>query len=100
MGQIKDKLQELINRTDLNDSQIWDIISALRGPDNEDSILKTATTEVIRHKLGFYEQYFFVSPDDYNQVIYRKGMNVGSHFYLHARSAFRALGLNWNDVNL
>jgi hypothetical protein len=95
-------IRKLLNRK-LTEQQIWDVLSALRGPDDDTEVFKTATTEVIRWKLGFKKEiYFNTSPDSDPKVYTRKNMSASSagyHFYSHALKAFTALGLEWDSLN-
>lgn len=48
-----DELGKMLVADTENASDLWDVMTALRGPDNEDEDIKRATTEVIRwHLLG------------------------------------------------
>lgn len=115
---IRNVLQTLLNRTNLTEQQIWSIISALRGPDNESMHLKACTTEVIRYALGFRQKPEFIlaaivdidqqnlfcsSPDNTEKADFRgKGYSLdsgGYHFWNHSEKAFEALGLHWSRVN-
>lgn len=95
---------------DLNDirirKELWDILTALRGPDNNDPLVKAATTEVIRRALGMSisSNLALVSSDLPYKVEHRKRMVAGTarvtdHFLTHAKSAFAALGLKWDELN-
>jgi hypothetical protein len=91
---------------------LWDVLSALRGPDYEGSEDKDATTVVIREaflgpKTKVFPADFAV--DSAERAERRKDMVAGDvplpeisesyHFYTHARNAFDALGLKWDEVN-
>lgn len=90
---------------------LWNVLTALRGPDNEDEDVKRATTEVIRwHFLGKDPNMdgfsgSFVGPDDEGSRRLRvflsgpSGAIELSHFRGHAKLAFAALGLKWDEVN-
>ncbi len=88
---------------DKEGAKIWDILSALRGPDSDDVHTKAATTSVIRyHAIGkLAGQFSLVGPDNESKCAFRLNeMNRnGEHFWRHAWSAFRALGLKWGEVN-
>jgi hypothetical protein len=80
--------------------EVWSILSALRGPDDNNSVLKEATTAVIRrHLLGEladnYGDSFIDSPDSVKIRI----SATRSHFIDHARLAFAALDLKWGKLN-
>jgi hypothetical protein len=96
---------------------LWNILSALRGPDGDIPTLgdkkldmtdvKDATTCVLRHALGLEygikdgptgQYWFSVHPDTEAFAEYRKNIPYG-HFGTHARDAFIALGLSWTKVN-
>lgn len=91
---------------------VWDILSALRGPDSNDYILKSATTCVIRSYAGVPERnsQAIVHVDTEDAAEVRRSVDAGTHkhygsapshhFILHAKKAFEALGLKWNEVNL
>lgn len=88
----------------LDGLRLWFILTALRGPDNGDPALKSATTEVIRFAVfgrdTMNEVGAAASPDCEMKAAYRRTLNAGSdHFQEHARSAFRVLGLKWDKVN-
>lgn len=84
---------------------LWNVLSALRGPDAEDNHeLKLATTGVIRyHFLGKTRGSMHgstVLPDTEEAAkLRRQYTNVWSHFISHAKDAFEALGLKWDEVN-
>lgn len=92
--------------------EMWAILTGLRGPDHREAVLgtqefeyymvKPSTTAVIRqkafpiaarsYKLGY------VSGDSDHAVQSRKMMFEG-HFLTHAKTAFKALGLKWDEGN-
>lgn len=95
--------------------ELWDILTALRGPDNHDVLLKEATTAVIRWKLGLPANSkgnnvggATVNEDNSGFAELRRGIVAGIyspdkplqfHFIHHARAAFQALGMSWDRVN-
>lgn len=87
--------------------EMWDILTALRGPDNENSQEKSATTAVIRYMLLGEKTYKTISklalvhPDSKEKADYRYNYKKGilGHFGIHAVEAFTALGLKWDEVN-
>lgn len=93
--------------------QLWDVLTALRGPDNEDGDVKLATTEVIRwHFLGKAPDMTsfsgsFIAPDSIGSMHMRVYLEANKwyatpsngHFLGHAMRAFKALGLKWDEVN-
>ena len=88
-------------------AELWNILTALRGPDNHSDELKDATTAVIRWYAGIPQEnsgYAISLPDSEASAEFRvkllknlKGKD--RHFVSHARGAFEALGLNWYEVN-
>jgi hypothetical protein len=82
--------------------KLWNVLSALRGPDYGDSQkTKAATTAVIRHHaLGdsAVEDFALSRSDTLSSVNLRRKMS-GLHFTEHAVDAFLALGLNWHELN-
>jgi hypothetical protein len=80
--------------------QIWHILTALRGPDDENYDLKNATTGLIRKAVfGNIELTLaIVSKKDYTHYVDRR-LSSSGHFASHAAAAFEALGLKWNEVN-
>lgn len=97
--------------TVLDDARdLWNILTALRGPDSGDDGLKQATTGVIRYMMlgknaGFphdddernlHGSIFGPDKPEYAEI--RKNKN-NSHFLHHAELAFSALGLSWGRVN-
>jgi hypothetical protein len=68
---------------------MWSILSALRGPDNEDTVLKDKTTAKIRSAIGI--------PDNYVVTVNSSPIRPGDdpptsdHFNLHILHAFHAL---------
>lgn len=106
------KIREMLTNCD-DSYALWDVLTALRGPDYENVSYKTkdATTGVIRYALlgafagvGGLDPHTrhlhraIFGPDREEYVKIRDEMRV-SHFCYHARSAFTALGLKWNEVN-
>jgi hypothetical protein len=90
--------------------EVWNVLSALRGPDMDGSVateleVKGATTSVIREKLfgrgnrACLDVGISSGADSELNVGIRKNMAEYSHFTIHAKSAFRALGLKWDEVN-
>jgi hypothetical protein len=95
----------MADRTVRLDEQVdvWDVMTALRGPDDQDWQVKNATTAVIRDTLmrGNTHLWYTSFPDLPDFVEVRRGEEMSSepHFYCHAQSAFRALGLEWDKLN-
>lgn len=89
---------------------LWNVVTALRGPDNGDEDLKRATTEVIRWKLlgkptdRLHFSGSYLAPDSGVGLQRRTHYSLGEfeashHFLRHAQWAFKALGLKWDEVN-
>jgi hypothetical protein len=89
------------NGDDAGADKLWDIISALRGPDDGNHDLKYATTEVIRYHVTGKSYYANVSADNDGKAKYRDELviNQYDHFIQHAMKAFRSLNLNWRTNN-
>ena len=83
--------------------RLWNILTALRGPDDKDLGVKHATTSVIRTAVfgidSPFAKYADFNHDDKAAVKARESM-VYDHFKSHAISAFNALGLEWDKNNL
>jgi hypothetical protein len=112
------RIVEFLNVPDVESKQLWDVLSALRGPDSvsevalfgptvdhyrmnqEDAVAKEATTEVIRHTIGLSGDGLgiLISPDQAGAEVVREKIPNG-HFKLHALLAFKTLGLDWDKVN-
>jgi hypothetical protein len=91
----------------LDDShkKVWDILSALRGPDDEErrpKDTKAATTGIIRYMVFRDDASFgvitFRDCAAY-AAIRRRLPRAHDHFSNHARHAFEVLGLKWRSVN-
>ena len=101
--------QQFRAANDTTKRQIWNILSALRGPDSENWGIgireKSATTAIIRHKVfGATLENSSVGvsshPDRQDYADYRKTDNfISSHFSSHTKEAFSALNLKWSEVN-
>ena len=92
---------------------LFDVLSALRGPDSKSDNVKEATTGLIRGKafprvfdenkhqnhLGLVVT--LVDNEDHAKL--RRDLEndreESHHFIAHAQSAFRYLGLSWSDLN-
>ena len=90
-----------VNVHDEHSKNLWNVLSALRGPD-EDNLghVKFDTTGVIRHTVGIIPgpTWMVAVPDAQRYANARKTLE-DSHFVIHARRAFIALGLKWDEVN-
>jgi hypothetical protein len=86
--------------------QLWDVLSALRGPDTENGNAKCATTIVIR--AACFPKTFLkneicipalMDNDDPSSPHVREYLDDTAHFTRHARKAFDVLGLSWATSN-
>lgn len=89
--------------------QLWDILTALRGPDNDVADrVKFATTVYIRQAAfptyaeavthGTATELAYMSPrvrlfDEPTQIVVADARKCGGHFHYHINAAARALGL-------
>jgi hypothetical protein len=87
---------------------LWHILTALRGPDVKASVQeKNSTTNVLLYHLakGQHQELVdkvgcFLNNDTPELAAFRDAGKFSSfHFHLHAKHAFEALGLSWNEVN-
>lgn len=97
--------------TDKEKQKLWDVLSALRGPDAETEGMKHATTSIIRsHALPeacrpgqYLEDALDVNYDNPEHLKLRQShmYNTGqfNHFRHHALRAFNALGLTYAELN-
>jgi len=91
--------------------KLWAVLSALRGPDishlgdKVDVSIKEATTSVIRWKIGVNKNNAggaIVKPDSEWALGIRQWLEKEyshHHFVIHAKWAFSALGLKWDELN-
>ena len=85
---------------------LWDVISAIRGPDSRNKRLKHATTTVIR-RAAFpsrpCEERSFYGEDSAKRAEIRKRLFKNkedfNHFRQHCEAAFDALQLSLYEVN-
>ena len=85
---------------------LWDVLSAIRGPDSRNRKLKYATTALIRSK-AFPERpcetRSIFGPDSKSMASRRKAMFKNkedyNHFREHTRDAFASLGLKLFETN-
>lgn len=96
---VLDEIDTVLEQGDRAAAQLWNVLSALRGPDDGDWLLKTQTTEPIRRtafpkvaaKSDTLKGYSGIPADFYGKEFTRP---IGSsHFAEHVRSAANALGL-------
>jgi len=81
---------------DIESSDLWAILTALRGPDSGNDELKRATTSRLRHAIGLREYesgpfwgHFHTSQDPLTRTIYAYDKSV--HFVTHFNSAVDTL---------
>jgi hypothetical protein len=84
---------------------VWAVLTALRGPDREgrSDAIKHATTGIVRNRVfGSFTTipgvYCWDSPEYVK--IRRRHRDNDTHFWQHARRAFHALDLKWDELNL
>lgn len=91
--------------TNPNSNKLWDILSALRGPDSDDMKVKMATTTAIRraafpltHKA--MRDYSIVNRIQaaFEGVYNPERMDAHNHFNHHIQSAVRALTASGREV--
>ena len=108
------KIVAFLNVGDEQSTYLWDILSALRGPDHDHAIhAKEATTAVVRYAIGLDDIHFtraIVNPDT-TDFVNRRVTGTGkypisnvrsatsNHFIRHQSNAFTALGLSWDSLN-
>jgi hypothetical protein len=86
--------------------QIWNILTALRGPDNSTNMMeKASTTAVIRQAVfgakSAVGNFADIESDNENAAFHRQNGKFNSdHFKHHASSAFQSLNLKWDTVNV
>jgi hypothetical protein len=83
-------------------SELYNILTALRGPDvNDYDALKDATTAIIRGVAlpAVSLVGAIVNDKDKRSFVESRTMLRGGHFISHAEEAFTALGLKWNRFN-
>ena len=82
-------------------AKLWNVLSALRGPDNQDGATKLACVSQIRRAVagqsftdfGAYHRF------DREEDAQIRSKMKNCHFKFHMQAAFEALGLHWYDVN-
>jgi hypothetical protein len=108
---------EFLNEDAEGGKKLWDVLTALRGPDDDYLTKKRSTTSVLRHAIGLtyygltgaiinqdteeYAKYratqmpVVISPHICHPLILEKW----THFHAHTLAAFQVLGLKWDKVN-
>jgi hypothetical protein len=87
-------------------ADLWDVLSAIRGPDSRNRKLKHATTTIIR-SAAFpkrpCEERSFYGEDSAKRAEIRKRLFHSredfNHFRQHVKAAFDALGLDLEGIN-
>lgn len=100
-----DEIQDMLDGKSYS-GELWDVLTALRGPDSRNRKIKYATTAVIRSaafpKRPCEERSVFgrdsakLAKRRKDLFAKRKDLN---HFREHVADAFRALGLTISEVN-
>ena len=87
-------------------ADLWDILSAVRGPDSRKWGIKDATTTIIRSEAfpkHPCEERSFYGWDNKRKVTVRKRLFKNKedsyHFRMHVEEAFNALGLKLFEEN-
>jgi hypothetical protein len=96
------RIVKFLNKNTDGSKALWDVLSALRGPDSCSDAEKDATTAVVRHTIGLNRYLFglIVDPDRADNIDMRAGWKFrSSHFQSHAKQAFDALDLKWTELN-
>lgn len=100
------QIVDFLNVADDESKKLWDILTALRGPDSDIDDIKYATTSVIRKTIGLTCEGgendkigAIILSDSYNKCETRQSDLKSWHFDSHVRSAFDTLGLKWEEVN-
>jgi hypothetical protein len=100
-----DHIQHLLTKQPYS-ADLWDILSAIRGPDSRNRRLKHATTTIIRsaafpkrpcEERSFYGEDSAKRAEIRKRVFNSKGDQ--NHFRQHVAAAFDSLGLKIFEVN-
>jgi hypothetical protein len=99
LREVLDNIDQVLAKNDSNAKALWDVLTALRGPDSLSYDLKSGTTAKIR-KLAFPQasdrfsravfEYGTVKEVTYDDLAYAV---AGRHFFTHIDAAAQALGL-------
>jgi hypothetical protein len=107
-------LREMLNqitefvRDHKDGKDLYRILTALRGPDDGDFVLKNCTTAILRDAVGFRNDKSYDTNADnpkrakFRAEVFHKweaGDNDNSHFLSHIKTGFRAVGLNLHRNN-
>lgn len=100
-----DRIDAFLAKPGKESEELWDILTALRGPDDQDNVVKEATTAVIRWQAFPRTARVRTVPAVFNGdtesfADSRNRWSASSfHFWRHAGFAFAALGLKWSKIN-
>ena len=101
-----DQIQQLLTKQPYS-ANLWEVLSAIRGPDSRNKRLKHATTTIIR-TAAFpkrpCEERSFYGEDSAKKAEVRKQLFKNkedfNHFRQHVEAAFASLGLSLMEENL
>jgi hypothetical protein len=101
-----DQIQQLLTKQPYS-ANLWEVLSAIRGPDSRNKRLKHATTTIIR-TAAFpkrpCEERSFYGDDSAKKAEIRKRLfknkEDNNHFREHVRDAFSSLGLSLFEENV
>lgn len=101
-----DQIERLLTKQPYS-GDLWDVLSAIRGPDSRNRKLKHATTTIIR-SAAFpnrpCEERSFYGEDSAKRAEIRtrlfKSKGDQNHFRQHIRDAFKSLGLSLYEENV
>jgi len=91
--QLLERLVDFMNsKSDMPSLDLWNILTALRGPDSEDDFLKNKTTARIRGAIGLDPRglFFRVSTEKPCTLNFNE-MDAQDHFRIHYNNAIRSL---------
>lgn len=99
-------IQQLLTKQPYS-GDLWDVLSAIRGPDSRDRKIKHATTTIIR-SAAFpkrpCEERSFYGEDSAKRAEIRKWLFKSkgdqNHFRQHVEAAFASLGLSLSEENV
>lgn len=101
LRQALDQIQEMLDGQKYS-MDLWNVLTALRGPDSRDRKIKYATTALIR-SAAFpkrpCEDLSVFGDDAPHLVERRREMQDLNHFREHVKDAFDSLDLKWGEVN-
>lgn len=101
LRQALDYIQEMLDGKSYS-MDLWNVLTALRGPDSRDRKIKYATTALIR-SAAFpkrpCEDLSVFGDDAPHLAQRRRDIRDLNHFREHVKDAFDSLGLDWEGVN-